>query len=418
MTSPKSTRTTSDPAMHSTDFRLVQQAFIDRVLNDHDLDALDELVAEDFYEQNPPPGMGPGRQGFSDYLGSMFAAFPDLRWDVKHSVAQDGCVAMWSVWSGTHRGEFMGIPATGRTVAVEAWTWTRYATACSWRAGSSWTPWGRSPSSERCQHRTHLQQAEPTPACPAHRWVAVGGEPGSWRWRPPPAPPPRSKPIQTRRRGVAACTRTVSPGPIADVQRRRRSCGPRPSRCAAPSQGWCTGLSRARSWLFPQPEPLEWVARTSARGFLRNTTFGSEQLRRRPRQEHLRGQPAGVAGHHGQRGKLRRLAGLSEPDGSRSVGTASRTERSRPARNCCGRPRVRRQIRRPAARPPGSTAPGSNGLGRREDYPAVRSISCWTWQPSFAVRWGREMRQSGPFGVRHAGLQIGISRADRQYQSY
>lgn len=122
MTSPSSSRTTSDPAMPSTDFRLVQQAFIDRVLNDHDLDALDELVAEDFYEQNPPPGMGPGRQGLRDFLGSMFAAFPDLRWDVKQSVAQDGCVAMWSVWSGTHRGEFMGIPATGRTVAVEAWT--------------------------------------------------------------------------------------------------------------------------------------------------------------------------------------------------------------------------------------------------------------------------------------------------------
>lgn len=113
---------TSNTATQSTDFRVVHQAFIDRVLNDHDLDALDGLVAEDFHEQNPPPGMGAGRQGLRDFLASMFAAFPDLRWDVKQSVAADGCVAMWSVWSGTHHGEFMGIPATGRTVAVEAWT--------------------------------------------------------------------------------------------------------------------------------------------------------------------------------------------------------------------------------------------------------------------------------------------------------
>lgn len=122
MTSPSSTRPTSDAATHTTDFRVVHQAFIDRVLNEHDLDALDELVAEDFHEQNPPPGQGPGRQGLRDFLVSMFVAFPDLRWDVKQSVAADGCVAVWSVWSGTHRGEFMGIPATGRTVAVEAWT--------------------------------------------------------------------------------------------------------------------------------------------------------------------------------------------------------------------------------------------------------------------------------------------------------
>jgi steroid delta-isomerase-like uncharacterized protein len=113
---------TSNTGTQSADFRVAHQAFIDRVLNDHDLDALDELVAEDFHEQNPPPGMGAGRQGLRDFLASMFAAFPDLRWDVKQSVAADGCVAMWSVWSGTHQGEFMGIPATGRAVAVEAWT--------------------------------------------------------------------------------------------------------------------------------------------------------------------------------------------------------------------------------------------------------------------------------------------------------
>jgi len=31
-----------------------------------------------------------------------------------------------STWTGTHRGEFLGIPATGRSVSVEAWTLDHY----------------------------------------------------------------------------------------------------------------------------------------------------------------------------------------------------------------------------------------------------------------------------------------------------
>ena len=52
----------------------------------------------------------------------MFVGFPDLEWTVHEMVAEDNRVAAWSTWSGTHHGEFLGIPATGRSVSVEAWT--------------------------------------------------------------------------------------------------------------------------------------------------------------------------------------------------------------------------------------------------------------------------------------------------------
>ena len=107
--------------------RTLSRRFVDEVLNDHDLDAaLADLVAEDFVEQNPLPGQGPGRAGLRDVLAGMEAAFPDIRWDVQDTVVEGDRIATFSFWTGTHRGEFLGIPATGRPVRVEAWTIDRY----------------------------------------------------------------------------------------------------------------------------------------------------------------------------------------------------------------------------------------------------------------------------------------------------
>src|SRR3954451_7926269 len=107
--------------------RSVAQRFIDEVLNAHDLgSALTELVAEDFFEQNPLPGQGSGRAGLRDVLAGMNAAFPDIHWAVQDMVVEGDRVATFSFWTGTHRGEFLGIPATDRSVTVEAWTLDRY----------------------------------------------------------------------------------------------------------------------------------------------------------------------------------------------------------------------------------------------------------------------------------------------------
>ena len=109
------------------ELRMLAQRFADDVINARDLDgALTELVVEDFVEQNPLPGQGPGRAGLADVLAGMFAAFPDLHWSLLDTVVENDRVMSLSTWTGTHRGDFMGIPATGRTVAVEAWTIDRY----------------------------------------------------------------------------------------------------------------------------------------------------------------------------------------------------------------------------------------------------------------------------------------------------
>jgi steroid delta-isomerase-like uncharacterized protein len=109
------------------EIKALGQRFVEDVINAHDLDAaLVGLVDEDFVEQNPLPGQGPGRAGLADVLAGMFAGFPDLHWEVFDVLAEGDRVVSLSTWTGTHRGEFLGIPPTGRTVSVEAWTVDRY----------------------------------------------------------------------------------------------------------------------------------------------------------------------------------------------------------------------------------------------------------------------------------------------------
>jgi steroid delta-isomerase-like uncharacterized protein len=118
-----STTTTS----HSHDLKALAQRFADDIINARDLDgALTELVVEDFVEQNPLPGQGPGRAGLAGVLAGMFAGFPDLHWSLRDTVVEGDRVMTLSTWTGTHQGDFMGIPATGRSVSVEAWTLDRY----------------------------------------------------------------------------------------------------------------------------------------------------------------------------------------------------------------------------------------------------------------------------------------------------
>lgn len=111
----------------TTDLRTLAQRFTDEVINGRDLEgALTELVVEDFVEQNPLPGQGPGRAGLADVLAGMFAGFPDLHWTMRDAIVEGDRIMAFSTWTGTHRGEFLGIPATGRSVTVEAWTLDRY----------------------------------------------------------------------------------------------------------------------------------------------------------------------------------------------------------------------------------------------------------------------------------------------------
>jgi steroid delta-isomerase-like uncharacterized protein len=85
----------------------------------------DEVVAPDFLERDPFPGQQPGREGLKAIIFMIRAAFPDLEWVVDEMVAEGEMVASRFTWSGTHRGPFLGVPATGKQVTVTGMVFDR-----------------------------------------------------------------------------------------------------------------------------------------------------------------------------------------------------------------------------------------------------------------------------------------------------
>ena len=94
------------------------QRFVEEVINQGRLDAADELVEENFVELDPLPGQRQGREGLKEVIAMMRAAFPDIHWTVEETVAAGDKVVTRFTWTGTHRGNFLGIAATGRRVSV------------------------------------------------------------------------------------------------------------------------------------------------------------------------------------------------------------------------------------------------------------------------------------------------------------
>lgn len=75
-------------------------------------------MAEDFVEHEAVPGMDSSREASKQMFAMMHTAFPDFRATV-HEVLQDGDKVVCRVtFSGTHQGEFMGMPASGKPVEM------------------------------------------------------------------------------------------------------------------------------------------------------------------------------------------------------------------------------------------------------------------------------------------------------------
>jgi steroid delta-isomerase-like uncharacterized protein len=113
--------------------------------------AVDEFMAADYVEHPRPSTLAPGTEGLKQLIASYRTAFPDLKTTLDDIFAEGEMVAFrWSV-SGTHLGDWLGIPPTGNHVAATGITLFRIALG---KVVESWTSIDLSPAEEELQWLT------------------------------------------------------------------------------------------------------------------------------------------------------------------------------------------------------------------------------------------------------------------------
>ena len=98
--------------------RIVSQFF--ELLGRHDTERIEQLLVSSAQYSFHPSGMPPlDWNGHKQLLASITLAFPDLHHDIKDMVAEGDKVAVRLNATGTHKGEFQGIPPSGRKLSLD-----------------------------------------------------------------------------------------------------------------------------------------------------------------------------------------------------------------------------------------------------------------------------------------------------------
>ncbi len=98
--------------------KALMNRIINEVFNRGNISLVDELLAPGFVEHEElPPGIPPGREAVKQLSTKFRSAFPDLKVTIDDTIAAGDKVVVRCTWRGTHKGEFMGVPPTGKKVS-------------------------------------------------------------------------------------------------------------------------------------------------------------------------------------------------------------------------------------------------------------------------------------------------------------
>ena len=118
--------------------RLYEEAW-----NKRRLEVLSDLVSPSHALHGPNiSGSSIGPEAYKRQVALFVAAFPDLRWTIEDTVTEkDKVVVVWN-FTGTHKSEFMGVPATNKKVSVDGITVHEIGKGKIMDSYVNWDIWG------------------------------------------------------------------------------------------------------------------------------------------------------------------------------------------------------------------------------------------------------------------------------------
>lgn len=105
--------------MSEADKKLVNRIPLE-AFNEGRLDVVDEVVSADMTGHTPQPGLPGGREGVKALIRVARSAFPDLKNTVIKQIAEGDTIVQYVRSTGTMKGDWLGMKATGKSATWEA----------------------------------------------------------------------------------------------------------------------------------------------------------------------------------------------------------------------------------------------------------------------------------------------------------
>lgn len=100
----------------SEDYKRAMQRLYDEAISQGKTEVADEIIAPDAVDHENPGVAGPA--ALKQFVTTFRAAFPDMKVTMDDAIVEGNQIAARFTMTGTHKGEFQGVPATGKSVTI------------------------------------------------------------------------------------------------------------------------------------------------------------------------------------------------------------------------------------------------------------------------------------------------------------